>query len=102
MIETAEEYETDREAAIERSGLPDVMGRQYLACYEIEKLAYEARDAKPRTMAGALVQARVLEAYAEVEILAGHYRGRAGQLAGLSLAQSISRLAVATQGRDVS
>ena len=43
-------------------------------------------------MAGALVQARVLAAYAEVEIVMGHYRGRAGQLVGLALAQSLARL----------
>jgi len=43
--------------------------------YEIEKLPYEACDIEARTIAGALVQARVLTAYAEVEIVVGHYRG---------------------------
>jgi hypothetical protein len=42
-------------------------------------------------MAGALVQARVLAAYAEVEIVVGHYRGRSGQLVRLALAQSLTR-----------
>jgi hypothetical protein len=62
------------------------------AAYEIEKLAYEACDIEPHTMAGVLVQARVLTAYAEVEIVVGHYHGRSGQLVGLTLAQSIARL----------
>jgi hypothetical protein len=47
------------------------------AAYEIEKLAYEACDIEPQTMAGALIQARALTAYAEAEIEVGHYRGRA-------------------------
>ena len=39
---TAEQYEAEREAAIERSGLDDARERQYLAGIEIEKLAFEA------------------------------------------------------------
>jgi hypothetical protein len=92
LIETAETYEAEREAAIEQSGLPEAMQRQWEAAYEIEKLAYQACDIDPQTMAGALVQARVLTAYAEVEIEVGHYRGRSGQLVGLALAQSLTRL----------
>jgi hypothetical protein len=95
MIETAEKHEADREAAIERSGLRDAMARQWEAAWEIEKLAYEARDIEPQTMAGVLIQARVLSAYAEVEVVVGHYRGRSGQLVGLALAQSLTRLSVA-------
>jgi hypothetical protein len=78
MIETAEKYEAERQAAIEQSGLPDAMARQREAAYEIEKLAYETIKIEPQTMAGVLIQARVLTAYAEVEIEVGHYRGRAG------------------------
>ena len=48
-----------------------------------------------RAAIGALVQARALAAYAEVEIEAGHYRGRSGQLVGLALAQSVTRLSMA-------
>jgi hypothetical protein len=92
LIETAEKYEAERGAAIERSGLPDAKARQLEAAWEIEKLAYEACDIEPLTMAGALIQARALTAYAEAEIEVGHYRGRAGQLVGLALAQSIARL----------
>jgi len=92
MIEAAEKYEAEREAAIEQSGLPDAKASQLEVAYEIEKLAYEARDIEPQTMAGALIQARVLTAYAEAEIEVGHYRGRSGQLVGLALAQSIARL----------
>jgi hypothetical protein len=47
---------------------------------------------EPQTMAGVLTQARALSAYAEAEIEVGHYHGRAGQLVGLALAQSLSRL----------
>ena len=46
----------------------------------------------PQMMAGVPIQARVLTAYAEVEIVVGQYRGRSGQLVGLALAQSIARL----------
>jgi hypothetical protein len=44
-------------------------------------------------MAGVHVQARVLAAYAGVQIEVGHYSGRAGQLIGAALAQSLVRLA---------
>jgi hypothetical protein len=73
--------------------LSEARTRQWKAAHEIEKLAYEACDIEPQTMAGALVQARVLAAYTEVEIEIGHYRGRAGQLVGPALAQSLMRLA---------
>jgi hypothetical protein len=92
LIDTAEKYEAERAAAIEQSGLPDAMARHWEAAYEIEKLAYDASEIEPRTTAGALVQARVLTAYAEVESVLGHYRGRSGQLVGLALAQSLTRL----------
>lgn len=94
LIQTAEKYEAEREAAIEQSGLPDAMARQWEAAYEIEKLAYETVEIEPQTMAGALIQARALTAYAEAEIEVGHYRGRARQLVGLALAQSLTRLSV--------
>jgi hypothetical protein len=92
LIDTAEKYEAEREAAIKQSGLRDAMQRHWEAAYEIEKLGYEACDIEPQTMAGVLIQARALTAYAEAEIEAGHYRGRAGQLVGLALAQSLTRL----------
>jgi len=92
LIETAEKYESEQAAAIERSGLSDAMQWVWEAAYDIGKLAYEARDIEPQTMAGVLIQARALTAYANVEIEVGHYRGRAGQLAGLALAQSLTRL----------
>jgi hypothetical protein len=92
LIDTAEKYEAQRAATIEQSGLPEAITRHWEAAYEIEKLAYEASELEPRTMAGAVIQARVLTAYAEVEIVVGHYLGRSGQLVGLALAQSIARL----------
>jgi hypothetical protein len=49
-------------------------------------------DGEPQTTTGVLIQARALTAYAEAEIEVGHYRGRAGQLVGLALAQSLTRL----------
>jgi hypothetical protein len=57
-------------------------------------LAYETVKIEPQTLAGVLIQARVLTAYAEVEIEVGHYRGRSGQLVGLALAQSLTRLSI--------
>jgi hypothetical protein len=78
LIETAEKYETERAAAIERSGLDDAMTRQFEAAYEIEKLAFEAFEIAPRTMAGALIQARALNACAETEPLI-YYSSRSAQ-----------------------
>jgi hypothetical protein len=93
LIETAEKYETERAAAIERSGLNDAMTRQFEAAYEIEKLAFEAFEIEPLTMAGVLVQARALNAHAETE-LEIYYRARSAQLFGNALAQSVVRLSV--------
>jgi hypothetical protein len=53
--------------------------------YEMEREAAIERSG--------LLEARILTAYAEAELDMGHYRGRAGQLVGLALAQSITRLA---------
>jgi hypothetical protein len=91
LIETAERYETEREAAIERSGLNDAMTRQFDAASGIEKLAFEAFEIEPRTLAGALIQARALNACAETELLI-YYRSRSAQLFGNALAQSLTRL----------
>jgi len=92
LIETAEKYEAEREAAIERSGLDEARRRQYFAVIEIDKVAFEAFEIEPMTMAGVLVQARVLNACAETEIELGYYRGRSCQLFGPALAQSVTRL----------
>jgi hypothetical protein len=92
LIETAEKYETERESAIERSGLDDARERQYLAGIEVQTLAFGAFEIEPRTMAGVLVQARALNACAETEVDLGYYRGRSAQLLGVALAQSIARL----------
>jgi hypothetical protein len=91
LVETAEKYEAERAAAIERSGLDDAIRCQFEAAYEIEKLAYEAFEIEPRTMAGALIQARALNACIETELLI-YYRNRSAQLFGGALAQSITRL----------
>jgi hypothetical protein len=83
--------QAEREAAIERSGLPEAMARQWEAAHEIERLTYEASESEPRTMAGAFIQARTLTAYAEAEIEVGHYRGR-GTTRGACVAQSLPQL----------
>jgi hypothetical protein len=93
LIETSEKYEAERAAAIERSGLNDAMTRQFDAAYEIEKLAGAAFEIEPRTMAGALIQARALNACAETE-LEIYCRSRSGQVFGNALAQSITRLSM--------
>jgi hypothetical protein len=67
------------------------MTRQFEAAYEIEKLAFEAFEIEPRTMAGALIQARALNACAETEFLI-YCRGRSAQLFGITLAQSVARV----------
>jgi len=100
LIDTAEKYETERQAAIDQSGLSDAASDLYRASCAIESLAYEAAEIEPRTMIGVLIQARALSAYAEAEIEIGHYRGRSGQLVGVALAQSVSRL-VAADGKAV-
>jgi hypothetical protein len=92
QIEIAERYEAERVAAIERSGLLAAIDDLIEAAFELEDLAYEASAIEPRTMAGVLIQARALSAYAEAEIVMGHHRGRAGQVVGLALAQSVSRM----------
>jgi hypothetical protein len=97
LIETAEKYETERAAAIERSGLDDAMTRQFEAAYEIEKLAFEVFEIEPRTMAGALIQARALNAHAETELLI-YCRSRSAQLFGNALAQSLTRLSIGGEG----
>ena len=91
LIETAKKYETERAAAIERSGLDDAMTRQLEAAYEIEKLAFEAFEIEPRTIAGELIQARALNAFADTEIeLYG--RCPSAQVLGITLAQTVTRL----------
>jgi hypothetical protein len=52
LIETAEKYEAERAAAIERSGLGDAMARHWESAYEIEKLAHEASEIELQTMVG--------------------------------------------------
>jgi hypothetical protein len=85
------EYEAERATAIERSGLNDAIERQFEAAYEIEKLTYEAFEIESRTMAGALIQARALNACVEKELLI-YYRNRSAQFFGGALAQSVTRL----------
>jgi hypothetical protein len=92
LVDSAEKYEADRAGAIERSGLDDAIERQYLAAIEVQTVAFGAFEIEPRTMAGALVQARALNACAETEIELGYYRGRSAQLLGIALAQSLTRL----------
>jgi hypothetical protein len=94
LIETAERYETERAAAIERSGLDDAIERQYLAAIEVQTVAFGAFEIEPLTMAGLLVQARAFNACAETEVELGYSRGRSAQLFGNALAQSITRLSV--------
>jgi hypothetical protein len=62
---------------------------QGIAAETVEKLAYGAFDIEPRTMAGVLVQARVLNAETELEL---HNRCPSAQLLGITLAQSVTRL----------
>jgi hypothetical protein len=97
LIETAEKYETERAAAIERSGLDDAMTRQFEAAYDVERLAFEAFEIEPRTMAGALIQARALNACAETELLI-YCRSRSAQLFGNALAKSLTRLSIGGEG----
>ncbi|MEH2570646.1 hypothetical protein [Bradyrhizobium sp. AZCC 2289] len=97
LIETAEKYEAEREAAIERSGLEDARERQYLAAIDVQTQAFLAFEIEPRTIAGVLVQAQALNACAETEIELGYSRGRSAQLLGIALAQSLTRLSSLTE-----
>jgi hypothetical protein len=99
QIEIAARYERERAAAIDRSGLSHAKEDLYFAAIELEKIAYGASEISPLTSVGVLIQAHALSAYAEAEIEMGHHRGRSAQIVGLALAQSVSRLAVATQER---
>jgi hypothetical protein len=66
------------------------MTRHWESAYGIEKLAYVASELEPWTMAGALIQARALNACAETE-LEIYCHPRSAQLFGMALAQSVMR-----------
>lgn len=90
MIKIAKQYEAERAAAIERSGLPDQAHRMNSAAFELQTLARDVAEIEPLTLMGALVQARALCAYTEAE-QDSDKRWAAG-IVGLSLARSVSRL----------
>ncbi len=95
LIKTAREYEAARETAIERSGVQDAAAERDNSAFELERIARAVVDIDPLTMAGVLIQARALSAYAEAEIGPFHYRGKSGQIVGFALAQSLTRLSIA-------
>lgn len=54
MIAAAEQYESDRAAAIERSGLPEAQEAAFLTSQAIDNLAREVAAIEPKTSAGRL------------------------------------------------
>jgi hypothetical protein len=69
----------------------------YHAVRAVSEFAHDVRDASPRTMspptmAGALIYARVLVAWADVDLDA-HMSGRAGHTLGRPLAEAVLRIA---------
>jgi hypothetical protein len=93
QIKTAKEYEANREAAIERSGILQAASELRHAAYDIEHLAYRVREIEPLTMVGVTIVGRTLDAYGEAEHDLDHYKGRCGQLLGRHLAAAVLRLA---------
>jgi hypothetical protein len=65
LTEVAQCYEAEREAAIDRSGLPDARCRMFQAYQEVDGIARDVAEIEPRTLAGAAIMARVLCAYSE-------------------------------------
>jgi len=98
LIETAEKYEAERAAAIERSGLGDAMARHWESAYEIEKLAHEASEIELQTMVGCSFKLARSPPTLRSRFEVGHYRGRAGQLVGR--ARAIPHAAVWPHGDD--
>lgn len=97
LIEVARKYETDRAAAIERTGLNDHLERVFRAATGLQETAREVAEIEPLTMAGVAIQARALCAYTAAED--DHDKRWAQLILGLPLAQSIARL---TQGDGLS
>jgi hypothetical protein len=60
IVEIARKYETERLAAIERSGLNGHLERVYLTAVRLREIAREVAEIEPLTMAGAAVQAHAL------------------------------------------
>jgi len=91
MIAVAERYETERAAAIEKSGLTEATTRLNFAWVEIDRLAREVAEMQPRTIAGAAVMARALSAYVETESYSGNGKWGA-MILGQPLAEAVARL----------
>ncbi|WP_441255760.1 hypothetical protein [Tardiphaga sp. 285_C5_N1_2] len=94
VIPAARKYDAEREAAIEASGLAASSTAAYWAGHELEKLAYEAVEAQPKTLSGVVIIAQVLGGYAIAEhapYMHG-YPGRSAQIVGVSLARSLMRV----------
>ncbi|UEM13669.1 hypothetical protein J4G43_004935 [Bradyrhizobium barranii subsp. barranii] len=91
-IALAERYESDRAAAIERSGLPEAYEAAFFASQAIDDLAREVAAIEPKTSAGVAVLARVLCAYVETEEYSGN-RHHGAMILGKPLAEAVARLA---------
>lgn len=94
VVEIAKKYETERLAAIDRSGLNDHLERVHITAMRLQEIAREVAEIEPLTMAGAAVQARALCAYADAE--SGYDKCWAKLILGVPLARSIARLTQTT------
>ncbi len=97
LIRTAERYEAERTAAIERSGVRDTADNLSWAALRIEFLAVEIRKIEPTTVLGLQIYARALMAHAEAEIDAHGFKGRAGSILGLEIARGMMKIGTAVQ-----
>lgn len=92
MIAVAEQYEAERAAAIERSGIDVHIERCTITAMRIQAIARDVAELEPLTMLGASVQARALVAWAEAHD--NYDKGWAQLVLGVPLARSIARLTV--------
>lgn len=91
MIATAEQFEADTVAALERSGLEAATRRAHFAAQAIDTLAREVADMQPQTIAGAAIMARALCAYVETESCTGNVRWGV-MILGAPIAEAVARL----------
>jgi hypothetical protein len=84
-------YEAERQAAIDCSEIIKATDEARSAACDIETLAWKIREIEPPTIAGTVILARALAAFAECEPDVYGFDGKSGMVLGRELAQSFLR-----------
>ncbi|MBR0916452.1 hypothetical protein AB7008_37280 [Bradyrhizobium sp. 521_C7_N1_3] len=92
MIAAAEQYESDRAAAIERSGLPEAQEAAFLTSQAIDNLAREVAAIEPKTSAGPLYWRACSAPMSRLRDYTGN-RHHGVMILGKPLAEAVARLA---------